>query len=71
MRVKNDAIHFAPQLPTAWDSFSFKVNFRGSVLQLTVSKTSSKVTLIDGNEVNVFVNGEKVSFFQEHTILNN
>lgn len=70
MRVKNGAIHFTPQLPKAWHSFSFKINFRGSVLQLTVSETSSKITLIDGDEVLVFVNGEKVSFSQKHTVLN-
>ena len=70
MRVKNDAIHFAPQLPKAWHSFSFKINFRGSVLQLTVSQKSSIITLIEGNEIPVFVNGKKVSFSQKHTVLN-
>lgn len=70
MRIKNDAIHFAPQLPKAWDSFSFKINFRGSILQLTVSETSSKITLVDGEEVLAFINGEKVSFSQKQTVLN-
>lgn len=70
MRIKNDAIHFAPQLPKAWDSFSFKINFRGSILQLTVSETSSIITLVDGEEVLAFINGEKVSFSQKQTVLN-
>jgi maltose phosphorylase len=68
MRVKNDAIHFTPQLPKAWQSFSFKINFRGSILQLEVDKSFSKVTLIEGKEVPAFINGEKISFFPKRVM---
>jgi maltose phosphorylase len=44
MRIKNDAVYFNPQLPKAWKSLSFKINFRGSVLELSVSSTNSKVS---------------------------
>ena len=68
MRVKNNAIHFTPLLPKVWDSFSFKINFRGSVLQLDVTNSFSKVTLIEGETVPVFVNGKKVSFSMKHAL---
>jgi len=62
MRIKNDAVYFNPQLPKAWKSLSFKINFRGSVLELSVSSTNSKVSLIEGDPVSVFLNDQAVSF---------
>jgi maltose phosphorylase len=62
MRIKNDAVYFNPQLPKAWKSLSFKINFRGSVLELSVSPLSSKVSLIEGDPVSVFLNDQAVSF---------
>jgi maltose phosphorylase len=62
MRVKNNAIYFKPQLPKAWKSLSFKINFRGSILELSVSATNSKVSLIEGHPVSVFLKDQAVSF---------
>jgi len=64
MRVKNNAVHFEPQLPKAWKSLSFKINFRGSILELFVSESGSKVTLLEGQPVDVFLNESAISFDQ-------
>ena len=68
MRVKNNAIHFEPQLPRAWKSLSFKINFRDSILELFVSKSESKVTLLEGQPVAVFLNGSTISFDQNKVL---
>jgi len=68
MRVKNNAVHFEPQLPKAWKSLSFKINFRGSILELFVSESGSKVTLIEGQPVAVFLNGSAISFDQNKVL---
>ena len=60
MRIKDNTIHFSPKLPDAWESLSFKVNFRGAILQLTVDKNSASVTQISGDKVAVFLNGNPV-----------
>jgi maltose phosphorylase len=61
MRIKNDAVCFSPQLPKAWTSFSFKINFRGAILELFASKSESRVTLIEGEPCAVFLDGKRVS----------
>ncbi|MEN8733060.1 MAG: family 65 glycosyl hydrolase domain-containing protein [Bacteroidia bacterium] len=38
MRVKDGELTFKPFLPENWDSFSFKIRFRGEVKQVTVNK---------------------------------
>ncbi|MEC8238995.1 MAG: glycosyl hydrolase family 65 protein, partial [Bacteroidota bacterium] len=68
MRVKNNAVFFKPQLPKAWKSLSFKINFRGSVLELFVSESESKVTLMAGEPVPVFLNGLAISFDQNKVL---
>lgn len=40
MRVKEDKLHFNPFIPGHWNSFSFKVMFRGALLKVTVNKNS-------------------------------
>ena len=68
MRVKNNAVYFKPQLPKAWKSLSFKINFRGSILELFVSESESKVTLTAGEPVPVFLNGLVISFDQKQVL---
>ena len=68
MRVKNNAVYFKPQLPKAWKSLSFKINFRGSILELFVSESESKVTLTAGEPVPVFLNGLAISFDQKQVL---
>ena len=68
MRIKNNAIHFEPQLPKAWKSLSFKINFRGSILELFVSESGSKVSLLEGKSVAVFLNGSAISFNQNKVL---
>ena len=43
MRVVNDELTFKPFLPKNWDSFSFKICFRGKVKRITVSKNGLEV----------------------------
>lgn len=40
MRVKNGVLVFSPMLPTQWDSYSFKVQFRDVPLAVRVGKDS-------------------------------
>ena len=68
MRVKNNAVYFKPRLPKAWKSFSFKINFRGSILELFVSDTESKVTLIAGESVSIFLDGSAISLDQNKVL---
>jgi len=37
MRIKNDAVYFSLNYQKHGNPFSFKINFRGSVLELSVS----------------------------------
>ncbi len=43
MRIKNNKLSFAPFIPEQWQSYSFKIRFRGSLLNIEVSKKSIQI----------------------------
>ena len=47
LRIRNGQVHIDPKLPKAWNSFSFKINFRGMTIKVQVAK--EKVTVDRSN----------------------
>lgn len=57
MRVKDGMLHFNTKLPSQWEGFSFKINFRGSILKVIVDKNGTRFTLEQGSALTVLLNG--------------
>jgi maltose phosphorylase len=57
MRVSDEGLSFAPALPQHWDSFSFKIIFRGADLFITVRKKDSTIEHCGGSQVPIFAHG--------------
>jgi len=62
MRIEDGKLHFNPQLPTHWDGFSFKINFRGNSLKVVVNREGNQFILHGPKPLQLVVNG------QEHTV---
>lgn len=60
MRVKNDHLHFEPKIPTQWQGYSFKINFRNQILKVSVHQNETNFSLEGDKEITVFVNGKEV-----------
>jgi maltose phosphorylase len=60
LAVIDDQLHINPKLPEAWNAFSFKLNFRGTVIKVGVSKENVRVT--HGNpDLIVYFNGNAIA----------
>ena len=59
LRIKNGQLHFAPQIPTQWKEYSFKVNFRGYILTVSVSHTGTRFE-IDHGSLEIIVNDKSL-----------
>ncbi len=59
MRVKNNKLSFETKIPNAWTSYSFKVNFRGQIIKVNVTKEETEFELITGDAVDILLNGNK------------
>jgi maltose phosphorylase len=60
MRVKNNALHFAPKIPKEWKGYSFKINFRNQILKVTIDQSETKFSLEGNQRISVYVNGKEV-----------
>ena len=60
MRVRNGGLSFTPRIPSAWKRYSFKVNFRGQILKVSVSNTESAFSIERGVDMEIEVNAKKM-----------
>jgi len=61
MRVKNNKLYFEPKIPAQWEGYSFKINFRGQVLKVSVQPGETHFSLEGGQDMDVVVNGNAVT----------
>lgn len=60
MRIKDDKLSFAPKMPSAWEGFSFKLNFRNQILKVAVSKEKYTFSLDTGDDLDILVDGKEI-----------
>ncbi|MCD2255375.1 glycoside hydrolase family 65 protein [Lactobacillus sp. CC-MHH1034] len=58
MRVRQGQLHFAPFLPQQWTGYEFRILFRGRLIQVSVTKTGSQLTLLQGEPITVDLAGK-------------
>ena len=61
-RIKNDKLSFNPAIPDVWKGYSFKIRYRGVLLEINVSRDEVKIKNHSGKAVHVILYG------QEHAI---
>jgi maltose phosphorylase len=61
MRVVNGELQLNPFIPSQWESYSFKVKFRNSVVRVEVSKDSQRAFLEAGDPLTIQINGSSAS----------
>jgi maltose phosphorylase len=58
MRSDGDELVFNPTIPDRWNSYSFRLVYRGSVIRVTVHKDAAVLQVLSGEPVAAVVNGE-------------
>lgn len=58
LRLKESGIYFAPALPKQWESYTFKIHFEDSQIQVLVGLKNSVFTLAEGTPKTIHVYGE-------------
>lgn len=61
MRVVDGQLCFAPQIPKEWESYSFKVNFRGQVIKMKVVKDHSSFEITGKSELQIRVHNRPIT----------
>lgn len=61
MKVKDGKLHFNPYTPDQWKSYSFRLEFRGRVIKVKVSKDKTETTLESGESMEIILNGKSIT----------
>ena len=60
LRVAEDGLRLAPDLPDAWRSMRFRLAWQGSIVEVRVDGEATVLELMDGPDVELIVYGETV-----------
>jgi alpha,alpha-trehalose phosphorylase len=61
MRVLGGELHFAPQLPKQWQHYTFKIHFRGALLEVHVAAGQVEYRLLQGEVLDFSHGGEQIA----------
>ncbi|MEK6781495.1 MAG: glycoside hydrolase family 65 protein [Bacteroidota bacterium] len=61
MKILDGKLHFNPYLPSQWKSYSFRVEFRGRVIKVKISKDKTETLLESGESLIIQLNDKDVS----------
>lgn len=60
MRDYEEKLIFKSIIPDHWESYSFKLVYRGRLIRLYISRTEILISLLDGVDLNCMVNGKEI-----------
>ena len=61
MQIINDNLSFKNNLPEKWNTLSFKINYRGSILEINLGKEKNEFLWKGKSSIDIFINGKKNS----------
>ena len=61
MRIKEDKLSFEPQIPEQWDSYIFKINFRGQIVTVRIEQNKSSFEITGDTELPILVNNKQLT----------
>lgn len=63
MRIDDDSIEFSPVLPEKWNSYKFRILFKGRLIEVFVDKNGAKYSVIKGEPIAIKSFGEDIVIF--------
>ncbi len=60
MKIQDGKLQFNPYIPEQWKSYSFRIEFRGRVIKVNVSKDKTETILESGDSLTIQLNGKDV-----------
>ncbi|QTN00928.1 family 65 glycosyl hydrolase [Sediminibacillus dalangtanensis] len=69
LRIKEDGLHMAPQLPDEWESYSFHVQYNHQVIKVDREVNKLVLHLLEGPDLPICVNGEKYTLRAEKDLV--
>lgn len=69
MRTYDETLRFSPFLPKEWSKYSFHINYRDRLINVSVDQQEVKITLITGEPLNMELYGNEVLITKEKPLI--
>lgn len=60
LRTNMGVLEFNPAIPKEWNSYSFKIFYKKNLLEIKISKDEIEIRLLEGENLELYIYGEKV-----------
>ena len=60
LRCQESRLKFSPSLPSEWESYSFKLRYKRSLLRIGVSRGQAEFTLEEGEKITFYIGGKEI-----------
>ena len=61
VRCQNSKLTFEPSIPKEWEEYAFRLRFRGTLLEIRISKKEAKFTVIEGTAIQFSVDEKEIT----------
>lgn len=68
LRIKENGVSIAPFVPDTWEGYCFKFRYQGKLLRICVDRREVRVTLLEGEQVSLFVYQQEQCVHRDETV---
>ncbi|WP_093673394.1 glycoside hydrolase family 65 protein [Sporolactobacillus nakayamae] len=68
MRTFNESLSFAPFLPDGWTAYTFRINYRGRLIEVCVKRKQVVLKLVSGDSLQLNVYGQSINLSRQYSI---
>ncbi|MGI6085164.1 MAG: glycoside hydrolase family 65 protein [Acetivibrionales bacterium] len=60
VKINEKGLNFRPRIPSGWQKYSFRIFYRGSLIEVAISQDSSTFKLVSGSSLTIYVDEESL-----------
>ena len=61
MRCQESELRFKPAIPKEWEAYSFRLKYRGTLLEVSISKEEAKFTILEGENISFRIGTKEIT----------
>lgn len=65
VRCQNSQLRMKPAIPKEWEEYAFRLRFRGTLMEIEISQTEAKITVLEGGRICFRVGEKEVTLYGE------
>lgn len=60
VKINEKGLNFHPRIPSEWQKYSFRIFYRGSLIEVNISQDNNTFKLVNGPSLTIYVDGESL-----------